>query len=71
MSRFLFGTICIISLFSACNSDTNYSPSVNTDSFDYKYSKARFKTEGYSDKDSAIAAEAITKFYESQKNRSR
>jgi hypothetical protein len=64
--------LCIMALFATCNTtNTNYTPKVNTNSFDYKYSKARFKVEGYSDKDSAVAAEAITKFYQSQQNRSR
>lgn len=71
MARFICGILCIIALFSTCNNNTHYTPKVNTDSFDYKYSKARFKAEGYSDKDSAVAAEAIMKFYQSQQNRSR
>jgi hypothetical protein len=73
MARFVCGILCIAALFATCNTstNTNYTPKVNTNSFDYKYSKARFKTEGYSNKDSEVAAEAIMKFYQSQQNRSR
>jgi hypothetical protein len=42
---------------------------VDTNSFDYKYSKARFQVEGYSNKDSETAAKAIYKFNQAQKNR--
>ena len=52
-----------------CDNSGSYSPSVDTNSFDYKYSKARFKIEGYSDKDSETAARAIMKFNEAQRNR--
>lgn len=47
----------------------NNEPFVDTNSFDYKYSKARFQVEGYSDKDSETAAKAIYKFNQAQKNR--
>lgn len=52
-----------------CNNSGSYSPPVDNNSFDYKYSKTRFKMEGYSDKDSDTAARAIMKFNEAQKNR--
>ena len=52
-----------------CNNGGNYTPPVDTDSFDYRYSKTRFKIEGFSDKDSDTAARAIMKFNEAQKNR--
>ena len=55
--------------FFGCNNSGSYNPSVDTDSFDYRYSKTRFKMEGFSDQDSDIAAKAIMKFNEAQKNR--
>jgi hypothetical protein len=64
---FMFCIICS-TLLVGCNNET-YTPSVDTNSFDYKYSKTRFKMEGYSDKDSDTAARAIMKFNEAQKNR--
>jgi len=54
-------------LFIGCDSSSE--PFVDTNSFDYKYSKTRFKMEGYSDKDSAAAARAIHMFNQAQKNR--
>lgn len=50
------------------SSSTTYT---DTNSFDYKYSKTRFKMEGYSDKDSDTAARAIMKFNQAQQNRRR
>lgn len=60
---------CCCCLIIGCdNSANNYT---DTNSFDYKYSKTRFKMEGYSDKDSDTAARAIMKFNEAQNNRRR
>lgn len=64
-------TVLFFSAIIGCSEDGNYSPSVDTNSFDYKYSKTRFKMEGYSDKDSDAAAKAIMKFNEAQNNRRR
>ena len=47
----------------------NSEPYVDTNSFDYQYSKSRFQVEGYSTKDSETAARAIYKFNQAQKNR--
>ncbi len=54
-----------------CSGSESYSPSVDSNSFDYRYSKTRMKMEGYSDKDSDTAARAIMMFNEAQKNRKR
>lgn len=51
-----------------CSNNESY---VDTNNFDYKYSKTRFQMEGYSDKDSDTAARAIMKFNQAQKNRQR
>lgn len=56
---------CVV--FAGC-ADTS-EPFVDTSSIDYKYSKARFQVEGYSEKDSETAARAIYKFNQAQKNR--
>lgn len=61
----LFFMFCVV--FSGCAD--NSEPFVDTNSIDYKYSKARFQVEGYSEKDSETAARAIYKFNEAQKNR--
>lgn len=63
-------TILICGLFCGCD-NTSYEPPVDTNSFDYRYSKARFQVEGYSGKDSETAAKAIYKFNQAQKNRNR
>jgi hypothetical protein len=65
----IFGLALLSAVFNgASNSSSNTSrpSSVNTDSFDYNYSKNRFKLEGYSDEDSRKAAEAIIKFQQAQ-----
>lgn len=66
----MFRLFILITLFCLVGCD-NGSPQsyTNTNSFDYKYSKTRFKMEGYSDKDSDAAARAIIKFNEAQKKR--
>ena len=70
MTRTICGVVIICGLFCGCN-NSSYEPPVNTDSFDYRYSKARFQVEGYSIKDSETAARAIYKFNQAQKNRNR
>lgn len=69
--RYMLASIMFCGLFIGCDNSSSYSPSVDTNNFDYKYSKTRFKMEGYSDKDSDTAARAIMKFNEAQRNRSR
>lgn len=56
--------------FIGCDNGSS-SSYTDTNSFDYKYSKTRFKMEGYSDKDSDTAARAIMKFNQAQQNRHR
>lgn len=67
----LFIYCFIMILFTGCVGDSTYSPSVDTNSFDYKYSKTRFQMEGLNSKDSDTAARAVMKFNEAQKNRKR
>jgi hypothetical protein len=66
----VLGIALISGVISSCsdNVSTN-SSSVDTNSFDYRYAKERVKLEGYSDKESAQAAEAIIKFHNSQRSR--
>lgn len=64
----IFTLILIVCSF-VVGCTNNSEPFVDTNSFDYKYSKARFQIEGYSDKDSETAAKAIYKFNQAQKNR--
>lgn len=59
----------VLSCLFAMGCANNSEPYVDTNSFDYKYSKARFQVEGYSEKDSETAARAIHKFNQAQKNR--
>lgn len=69
MNKFIM--VCAICfLFIGCNNSSHDIP-VDTNSFDYRYSKARFQVEGYSTKDSETAARAIHKFNQAQKNRNR
>lgn len=67
----IFGLALISALFNGgSGSSTSNRPSaVDTNSFDYNYSKNRFKLEGYSDEDSRKAAEAIIKFQQAQERR--
>lgn len=44
---------------------------VENNSFEHRYVKERFKLEGYSNKESKQAADAIIKFNNAQKNRHR
>jgi predicted small secreted protein len=70
-----FGIVMVLALISgtiaSCNSNNGGSTgsSVDTNSFDYRYAKERVKLEGYSDKESAQAAEAIIKFQNAQRNK--
>lgn len=70
-----FGIVMVLALISgtiaSCNSNNPGSTgsSVDTNSFDYRYAKERVKLEGYSDKESAQAAEAIIKFQNAQRNK--
>lgn len=64
-----FLCLAIITTFGIVGCANNSEPFVDTNSIDYKYSKARFQIEGYSDKDSETAARAIYKFNQAQKNR--
>ena len=66
MVKYIMILCCVA--FIGCD-NTSSEPFVDTNSFDYKYSKTRFQMEGYNDKDSAAAARAIKLFNEAQKNR--
>lgn len=65
--RYIFVVLFAI-FFVGCNDNSGGSP-VNTNSFEYNYSKNRLRSEGFSDKDSDTAARAIMKFNEAQRNR--
>lgn len=68
----IFGLALISALFNGgggSSTSSNRPSSVDTNSFDYNYSKNRFKLEGYSDEDSRKAAEAIIKFQQAQERR--
>lgn len=67
----IFCSIFVCFLLCGCDNSSSYEPSVDTNSFDYRYSKTRFRMEGYSGKDSETAARAIYKFNQAQKNRNR
>jgi hypothetical protein len=67
MNKYMMICAILCGFCIGCNNSENYSPPIDADSFDYKYSKTRFKMEGFSDKDSATAARAIMKFNEAQK----
>jgi len=68
----MIGIVLVLALIggtiSSCN-NSNVGSSVDTNSFDYRYAKERVKLEGYSDKESAQAAEAIIKFQNAQRNK--
>lgn len=49
----------------------NTAPSVDRDSFEHRYVRERFKQEGYNQKESEQAADAILKFHKAQQNRNR
>lgn len=69
----LFLGSLISAMFSGASSSTtttqSYEP--DTSSREYRYVKERVKLEGYSDKESAQAADAIMKFHNAQKARQR
>jgi hypothetical protein len=50
---------------------TSSSPSVDRSSFEHRYATERFKQEGYSAAESQQAADAVIKFNEAQRARSR
>lgn len=70
MNKFIYIFLIFSCLLTGCN-DISYEKPIDTNSFDYRYSKARFQVEGYSTKDSETAARAIYKFNQAQKNRNR
>lgn len=69
----MIGIVLVLALIggtiSSCNNNSNVGSSVDTNSFDYRYAKERVRLEGYSDKESAQAAEAIIKFQNAQRNK--
>jgi hypothetical protein len=67
----LFAGVFIQTLLGCHESPSGNSstPRSEPNSFEYRYAKERLKQEGYSDKNSATAAEAILKFHNAQKNR--
>lgn len=66
---FIFGLAMLSAMFKNETVTSTKTPEPNN--FEYNYAKNRFKQEGYSDKDSRAAAEAILKFEAAQRNRGR
>lgn len=64
----VFSSMCSSCINSTTTNSVPYQPADNS-SPEYRYAKERVKLEGYSDKESAQAAEAIIKFHNAQKNR--
>ena len=69
MNKTFFAIIACCFILTGCESGGSYVEPVNTNSFDYNYSKTRFKMEGFSDKDSDTAARAVMRFNEAQRKR--
>jgi hypothetical protein len=67
--KYILASVLLCSCFVGCENNGSYTPPVDTNSFEYRYSKTRMKMEGFSDKDSDTAARAIMKFNEAQRNR--
>lgn len=65
----LVAGLVLAAMVNGCNSTTTVAPTVDRSSPEYRYAKERVRLEGYSDKESAQAAEAIIKFHNAQKNR--
>ena len=67
----LFAGIVVQTMLGCNDSPSGSSSTTRAEpgSFEYRYAKERFKQEGYSDKDSATAAEGVLKFHNAQKNR--
>lgn len=66
----VIGVAVVLQMFTN-NNTTSSTPTVDSNSFEYRYAKERFKQEGFSNADSATAAEAVVKFHEAQKARNR
>ena len=67
----IFGIAFVLQLFSGNSSSTTTStaPTVDSNSFEYRYTKERFKQEGFNSSDADTAARAVLKFHEAQKAR--
>lgn len=63
--------IMFAGMFSGSTRTATQSFEPDTSSREYRYVKERVKLEGYSDKESAQAAEAIIKFHNAQQARQR
>lgn len=63
--------VAVVLQMLANNNTPAPAPTVNSNSFEYRYAKERFKQEGFSNAESATAAEAVVKFHEAQKARNR
>jgi hypothetical protein len=72
IGAFALGIVVLLLAGCANNADSTYTPpssSVDRSSPEHRYAKERVKLEGYSDKESQQAADAIIKFHNAQKNR--
>lgn len=70
----VIGVAVVLQMFAGNNTTTtssSYTPSVDSNSFEYRYTKERFKQEGFSNSDADTAAQAVIKFHEAQKARQR
>ena len=68
----LFIGVIVLMLLSAMingNSNTQSTRTYTPSSPERRYVEQRFRVEGFSDKDSKTAADAVLKFHEAQKNR--
>lgn len=68
---FVIGLAFLMQLFAGNSGSSTSTSNVNTGSGEYRYAKERFRQEGFSDADSATAAEAVIKFHNTQKARGR
>lgn len=68
----LFIGVIVVTILSAMfngNSNTQSTYTTAPSTPERRYVEGRFRAEGFSDKDSKTAADAVLKFHEAQKNR--
>lgn len=70
---FAIGLAVAIQMIAGSSSTTSSSTpaTVDTNSFEYRYARERFRQEGMSTSDADTAAKAVAKFQEAQRARSR
>lgn len=68
------GIAFLLTLLSSLFGTSNNAPTssaVDPNSFEHRYAKERFRLEGYSDRESREAADAVVRFHNAQKNRAK